>query len=191
MVPPPPREEPPPDGRIEPLPEDIPPERMIELPPEERTEELLLVRILELLLEELPARVEDVLEERFTEGAETDREEVDTEDDLFTVDVERTGVAASFERRVAEDTELLRDEVFPVLRVVTVCERVAVLLRSVEEAPTRDALLRLEAEVSIRLFVRTFVLPKVLLDVLREDTRVSGAAPADGLRIVLAPRTAA
>lgn len=191
MVPPPPREEPPPDGRIEPLLEDIPPERMIELPPEERTEELLLVRILELLLEELPARVEDVLEERFTEGAETDREEVDTEDDLFTVDVERTGVAASFERRVAEDTELLRDEVFPVLRVVTVCERVAVLLRSVEEAPTRDALLRLEAEVSIRLFVRTFVLPKVLLDVLREDTRVSGAAPADGLRIVLAPRTAA
>jgi hypothetical protein len=164
---------------------------MIELPPEERTEELLLVRILELLLEELPARVEDVLEERFTEGAETDREEVDTEDDLFTVDVERTGVAASFERRVAEDTELLRDEVFPVLRVVTVCERVAVLLRSVEEAPTRDALLRLEAEVSIRLFVRTFVLPKVLLDVLREDTRVSGAAPADGLRIVLAPRTTA
>lgn len=191
MVPPPPREEPPPDGRIEPLPEDIPPERMVELPPEERTEELLLVRILELLLEELPARVEDVLEERFTEGAETDREEVDTEDDLFTVDVERTGVAASFERRVAEDTELLRDEVFPVLRVVTVCERVAVLLRSVEEAPTRDALLRLEAEVSIRLFVRTFVLPKVLLDVLREDTRVSGTAPADGLRIVLAPRTAA
>lgn len=191
MVPPPPREEPPPDGRIEPLPEDIPPERMVELPLEERTEELLLVRILELLLEELPARIEDVLEERFTEGAETDREEVDTEDDLFTVDVERTGVAASFERRVAEDTELLRDEVFPVLRVVTVCERVAVLLRSVEEAPTRDALLRLEAEVSIRLFVRTFVLPKVLLDVLREDTRVSGAAPADGLRIVLAPRTAA
>lgn len=191
MVPPPPREEPPPDGRIEPLPEDIPPERMVELPPEERTEELLLVRILELLLEELPTRVEDVLEERFTEGAETDREEVDTEDDLFTVDVERTGVAASFERRVAEDTELLRDEVFPVLRVVTVCERVAVLLRSVEEAPTRDALLRLEAEVSIRLFVRTFVLPKVLLDVLREDTRVSGATPADGLRIVLAPRTAA
>lgn len=191
MVPPPPREEPPPDGRIEPLPEDIPPERMVELPPEERTEELLLVRILELLLEELPARVEDVLEERFTEGAETDREEVDTEDDLFTVDVERTGVAASFERRVAEDTELLRDEVFPVLRVITVCERVAVLLRSVEEAPTRDALLRLEAEVSIRLFVRTFVLPKVLLDVLREDTRVSSAAPADGLRIVLAPRTAA
>lgn len=99
MVLPPPREEPPPDGRIDPA-------------PEERTEELLLVRILELL-------------ERFTVG-DDERVVEGTVDVLFTVDDERVGVATVLlERRGLVVTELLRVGVL-LVRVVTDCERVAV-----------------------------------------------------------------
>lgn len=112
MVLPPPREEPPPDGRIDPAPEDIPPERIVEPPPEERTEELLLVRILELL-------------ERFTVG-DDERVVEGTVDVLFTVDDERVGVATVLlERRGLVVTELLRVGVL-LVRVVTDCERAAV-----------------------------------------------------------------
>lgn len=174
MVLPPPREEPPPDGRIDPAPEDIPPERIVEPPPEERTEELLLVRILELL-------------ERFTVG-DDERVVEGIVDVLFTVDEERVGVATVLlERRGLVVTELLRVGVL-LVRVVTDCERVAVCaveaFRWVVRMPvfsTRVALL------PMRPLVRTLALPKVRADVLREDTRV---LPVAVLREVVVLRMA-
>lgn len=174
VLPPPPREEPPPDGRIDPAPEDIPPERIVEPPPEERTEELLLVRILELL-------------ERFTVG-DDERVVEGTVDVLFTVDEERVGVATVLlERRGLVVTELLRVGVL-LVRVVTDCERAAVCaveaFRWVVRMPvfsTRVALL------PMRPFVRTLALPKVRSDVLREDTRV---LPVAVLREVVVLRMA-
>ena len=185
VLPPPPREEEPPDERIELLPEDIPLERIVELPPEERTAELLVVRILGLLLE----RIDGVFAERLTAGVDAVREAVDTAEVLFTTDVERTGVAAaSLGRREAGDTAPLRNDVL-VVRVVTVCVRVAASLRTAVAVATREAVLRLAGATAGRLFTRTLVLPKIRFEVLREDTRVDIVLFTDELRTAFALRT--
>lgn len=184
VLPPPPREEEPADERIELLPEDIPLERIVELPPEERTAELLVVRILGLLLE----RIDGVFAERLTAGVDAVREAVDTAEVLFTTDVERTGVAAaSLGRREAGDTAPSRNNVL-VVRVVTVCVRVAASLRTAV-AVGREAVLRLAGATAGRLFTRTLVLPKVRFEVLREDTRVDIVLFTDELRTAFALRT--
>ena len=109
-----------------------------------------------------------VAEERVT----VERVAVGVVETLLTVLAERTGV----------DT-----------RVVVLCERVAVCDTEVLRVAVRTLVLAVRVAVprptaELRSGVRTFVLPKVRVAVLREDTRV---VPLVTLREGVAVRTAA
>lgn len=108
--------------------------------------------------------------ERLTEG-DDERVVEGAVDVLFTVDDERVGVATVlFERRGLVATELLRVGVL-LVRVVTDCERLAVCAAEAFRVVVRVA--TLSTRVAL---VRTFALPKVREDTLREDTRVLAVA---------------
>lgn len=116
-----------------------------------------------------------VAEERVT----VERVAVGVVETLLTVLEERTGV----DTRVAVLCE----------RVVVACERVAVCDTEVLRVAVRTFVLAVRVAVprptaELRSGVRTFVLPKVRVAVLREDTRV---VPLVTLREGVAVRTAA